>query len=548
MCRAIRTCKIILQSLLSLFMDTTYGGILVKHFILKIIMFLPLLDFITDILLIIRELDFYLAIAALFLYNSARLQTIWNLFHFCGIYCDTGFYDFFSAFASAKYNFDWIHISLIFIPFSETYFIFAHLYNLQFVVGKNFHCSDFFRMISIYIIFILTCPLSNVMILIYNSFQQQQYRCKKQEHYKPFLTSMFLHAFEAVSQIILQRFSYHSKESLSHGSRSLYTTSLITSASSIVLAIWAWNVRDSASQETFHETNQAQLEKSIQNGDLSQTRKIISSLISRDQVDELQSIITGMLSESILAGQVPTLKYLLSMGADVNSKDVTGNTPLNLACEIKDKEIVKCLLNHSADANISGAKGLRPLVLAVQTGQKDFVELLLARDADVNLVPNILSIVSAEGHVEIVDILIENQADLTSIDSNGSSDLMLAIRRGFDDIAGSLIKGGVDLNQQDNHGENALMISIQSGNNSTSRMLLESGVDLNSQSHLGETAMVLALRDGDTNLANALLDLGADPELSPFGTQVITIENDDGTVEAFGISETVGDDTPDTMI
>ena len=78
---------------------------------------------------------------------------------------------------------------------------------------------------------------------------------------------------------------------------------------------------------------------------------------------------------------------------------------------------MKCLLNHSADANISGAKGLRPLVLAVQTGQKDFVELLLARDADVNLVPNILSTASAEGHVEIVDILIENQADLTSIDS-----------------------------------------------------------------------------------------------------------------------------------
>ena len=35
---------------------------------------------------------------------------------------------------------------------------------------------------------------------------------------------------------------------------------------------------------------------------------------------------------------------------------------------------------------------------------------------------------------------------------SGSSDLMLAIRRGFDDVAGSLIKGGVDLNQQDNHG------------------------------------------------------------------------------------------------
>jgi cytohesin len=87
---------------------------------------------------------------------------------------------------------------------------------------------------------------------------------------------------------------------------------------------------------------------------------------------------------------------LISKGADVNSKDNTGTTPLHyaLGCSPKGgldslkegwKEVAELLLAKGADINAQGYYWWTPLHFAVKNNSKEAVELLLSKGADVNL-------------------------------------------------------------------------------------------------------------------------------------------------------------------
>jgi len=87
----------------------------------------------------------------------------------------------------------------------------------------------------------------------------------------------------------------------------------------------------------------------------------------------------------------------------------SGTTPLRLAAEVGDPEIVRLLLDAGADVNEAGADGVTPLMTAASFGGHESVEQLVLAGADVEAVAedgaSAILIAAEAGLREIVDLL-----------------------------------------------------------------------------------------------------------------------------------------------
>ena len=78
----------------------------------------------------------------------------------------------------------------------------------------------------------------------------------------------------------------------------------------------------------------------------------------------------------------PWINFLKKYGADMDVRDVEGNTPLILASSLRFTDGVRLLLAYGADVNASNRKGETPLIRAVQRRDADIIRLLMKAGAD----------------------------------------------------------------------------------------------------------------------------------------------------------------------
>ena len=93
---------------------------------------------------------------------------------------------------------------------------------------------------------------------------------------------------------------------------------------------------------------------------------------------------TKELLEAAKSGNVNSLEALISKGADVNSTDSSGNTPLNMAAKFEHIECAKSLLNSGADINLRNFENFSPLMWPAENGNLKMVELFIKNGADLN--------------------------------------------------------------------------------------------------------------------------------------------------------------------
>ena len=62
------------------------------------------------------------------------------------------------------------------------------------------------------------------------------------------------------------------------------------------------------------------------------------------------------------------VKYLVGVGADINSADGDGFTALSVAAEGGNFTTVQFLVCHGADVNLASNRGVTPLMLACASG------------------------------------------------------------------------------------------------------------------------------------------------------------------------------------
>lgn len=258
------------------------------------------------------------------------------------------------------------------------------------------------------------------------------------------------------------------------------------------------------------------------------------------------------------------VKRLIELGADVNAKDSSGTTPLQMAAQAQGDQKVLAVIQmfKKSDDPAKKAKGAEL--------EKQYKELLftvtdelIAAGADINsankdgdsvLMTAVRSYANGRVERSYVEGLADRGADLLHRNEMDDSAFTLAMKIGDADLSALwaqklLDKGlsevveqaildvswtapehpvavaamkpvferlmgmGANINAQDEDGQTALIVAAASNQEDLLGLLLDLGADPNLQNKEGETPMVQAIANNRPNITAILLARGADERI-----------------------------------
>jgi ankyrin repeat protein len=222
-------------------------------------------------------------------------------------------------------------------------------------------------------------------------------------------------------------------------------------------------------------------------------------------------------------GHKALVKLLLENGADVDSKDSSGRTPLLWAIENGHKAVVELLLEKGANVDSKDSGGRTPLLWAAENGDKAVVELLLKKGADIESKDSSFSRTpllwaAKNGHEAVVKLLLEKGANVDSKESNGRTPLLWAMENGYEAVVKLLLEKEVDLDSKDsNFSRKPLLWAAMNGCEAVVKLLLQKGADVESKDSSGRTPLLWAAVNGREAVVKLLLQKGADVDSKDFG-------------------------------
>ena len=144
------------------------------------------------------------------------------------------------------------------------------------------------------------------------------------------------------------------------------------------------------------------------------------------------------------------------------------NSPLMLAVYKGNVRIVKILLNSGANVNSSNGWGITPLMKAAT---------------------------NPKCSVKLTKLLIRKGADATSTNRLGQSALHFAVCSDGEECLKALIAAGADVNQGDNRSKTPLMEACAIGSKNCASVLIQQGADVNTADNKDMTALLHSVTD-----------------------------------------------------
>eukprot|EP01064_Diplonema_japonicum_P017834 TRINITY_DN261_c3_g1_i1.p1 TRINITY_DN261_c3_g1~~TRINITY_DN261_c3_g1_i1.p1 ORF type:complete len:386 (+),score=98.95 TRINITY_DN261_c3_g1_i1:65-1159(+) len=178
----------------------------------------------------------------------------------------------------------------------------------------------------------------------------------------------------------------------------------------------------------------------------------IDEILARELADANTEIL-GTTALHMAAGDNEDLvRVMLKYGADVNTVDVSGDTPLHRAANHGKEGILRVLLEHHADPNakrtFQGQTALHSTV--VGEFRLETMRLLFQHHADPNISDcygnTALHLAAGRGCVAAVQYLLENKADpdLRDMNITGGTPLHNACKNGHRDVVLLMLRHGAD--------------------------------------------------------------------------------------------------------
>ncbi|MHC4540586.1 MAG: ankyrin repeat domain-containing protein [Planctomycetota bacterium] len=224
---------------------------------------------------------------------------------------------------------------------------------------------------------------------------------------------------------------------------------------------------------------------------------------------------------------VDMVKLLVARGAAIDKKDVRGCTPLNIATEsimISSQgepplyRIVKFLISEGADINSKSRHGWPALHWAVGTAQKDFVELLISKGAEIDSTDwngNTPLHWAVKKHRESRESLATSGVNIKVRASGGSAAANESLRQSMasfnlriadtmKDVAVLLIAKGADVNAKNKDGDTPLIEAAKGADLEIVKLLVAGGADVNAKGNNGVTPLQNAARYGRADILELL--------------------------------------------
>lgn len=154
---------------------------------------------------------------------------------------------------------------------------------------------------------------------------------------------------------------------------------------------------------------------------------------------------------------------LLNRGFDPDTRDAEGRTGLFLALRDGSLKSANALIDWpKTNVETRTAQDESPLMMASLKGHIDLVRKLIARDADVNKpgwAP--LHYAATNGHLAIMELLLENHAYIDAESPNGTTPLMMAAHYGTPAAVKLLLEAGADPNLKNQLGLSAMDFALR---------------------------------------------------------------------------------------
>ena len=235
---------------------------------------------------------------------------------------------------------------------------------------------------------------------------------------------------------------------------------------------------------------------------------------------ELYSPIVSLLYQAIISHNAPATSFLLKyrQGLNVkyrqglNGRHSSGWTVLMRAAENGDAKLVSTLLHCGACPNMPLPSGQTALHIAAAEGHEEVVGILLEnQDSASNVTDDLtaaneaaLVLAVTNGHVGVTRMLLEHGADYSTRDTHGRTLLHRAAWNGCGAVARFLLSRGLGVDVRDNYGQSALHKAAACGEEFMVRLLARSGADLDARDEEGCTPLDRATANGFEAVADGL--------------------------------------------
>lgn len=207
------------------------------------------------------------------------------------------------------------------------------------------------------------------------------------------------------------------------------------------------------------------------------------------------------------SGQISTIEFLDAIGVKVDEPNnayrgsygklsrserpiAGGDTPLFIAAKHGNVEIVKFLIKNGANVNHKNIIGETAMHALVRKDLSGKIPLPISRFKRSR---SIKKIGSEESKLEIFKILYEKGTRIDAINQNSDTPLLAAAHSGYSKLVGQLLKMGANVQHQNLLGNTALHEAVlgESFQLETVRTLVESGANLREKNKKGEIAFEL---------------------------------------------------------
>ena len=266
-----------------------------------------------------------------------------------------------------------------------------------------------------------------------------------------------------------------------------------------------------------------------------------------------------------MRGHAAFIRILLDYGARLENVDHKGRTPLHAASRNGHTAVVDILIGKGVGVDRGDHDGKTPLHYAVRGGHRvgrvekyiEIIRKLIAHGAVVDQRDKTFmtplhhacyetyhyrvilwqffmydlnydsyyylnydsyyyewALRHYRNHMEIIQLLIDEGADVDPLDKLSSTPLHYAARGGHTDIVRLLIQHGADVNYEDASGQTPLhtactSLEDENPNIDAIQLLIDAGTDLDRGDHRGRGPLHIASHRGHTDVVRRLLDGGA---------------------------------------